>query len=298
MQYRKTAIAQDVAYATGAVITADMGVNPISHLVVTLRGLNVTNEATLAEILARFGQISVTRFGETIFNMSAVDLQKWNAVMLRNMPILANQVATDNATRYLSLVVPFSRDIFNPVEGLPKTLRGELQVQVTAGPSDAEIDGCSIQIEQVEMLDATPKRFLKTTTLSQTMVSGIENNVALPIGNDYSSIVLFSTTVVTGTSFVNTIEKAKLLLDNVEFQIVNTQWESLRGELVNRIGQRAAYDASADNDDVHNYAVLDFTPRNTDDWLIVTKGKTQATLQITAGDANPIRAMISELVAN
>lgn len=298
MQYRKTAIAQDTTFALSSTITADMGVNPISHLVVTMRGLNVTDEATLAEMLARFGQITVTRFGETIFNMSAADLQKHNAVMFRNMPILANQVATDNATRFVSLIVPFAREIYNPNEGLPKTLRGELQVQVTAGSSDAAIDNCTLQIEQVEMLEAAPKRFMKTTTLSQTMVSGVENNIALPIGNDYAAIVVFSTTVPTGTAFTTTADKMKILIDNVEHTIVTTQWESAHGELLNRVGHREAYDASADNDDVVNYAILDFSPRGTDDFLIQTKGKTQATLAVTAGDANPVRAMISELVAN
>lgn len=298
MQYRKTAIAQDVSFPISTTVTADMGVNPISHLIVTLRSLNVTDEATLAELLARFGQITVTRFGETIFNMSAVDLQKHNSVMFRNMPIVANQVATDNAVRYVSLIVPFSREIYNPAEGLPKTLRGELQVQVTSGSSDAATDNATLQIEQVEMLDASPKRFMKTTTLSQTMVSGVENNIALPIGNDYAGIVIFSTTVPTGTAFTTTADKMKLLIDNVENTIVTTQWESAHGELLNRIGQRAAYDASADNDDVVNYAILDFSPRNTDDFLVQTKGKTQATLSITAGDANAVRAMISELVAN
>lgn len=298
MQYRKTAIAQDVSFPVSTTITADMGVNPISHLVVTMRSLNVTDEATLTELLTRMGQITVTRFGETIFNMSAIDLQKHNAVMFRNMPILANQVATDNATRYISLIVPFSREIYNPAEGLPKTLRGELQVQVTSGSVDTATDNATLQIEQVEMLEATPKRFMKTTTLSQTMVSGVENNIALPIGNDYAAIVLFSTTVPTGTAFTTTADKMKLLIDNVEHTIVTTQWESAHGELLNRLGHREAYDASADNDDVANYAILDFSPRNTDDFIVQTKGKTQATLSITAGDANAVRAMISELVAN
>jgi hypothetical protein len=298
MQYRKTTIAQDISLPVSTTVSADMGVNPISHLIVTMRGLNVTDEATLTEMLTRFGQITVTRFGETIFNMSAIDLQKHNAIMFKRMPILANQVATDNGTRFISLIVPFSREIYNPSEGLPKTLRGELQVQVTSGTVDTAIDNVTLQIEQVEMLDASPKRFMKTTTLSQTMVSGVENNIALPIGNEYAGIVIFSTTIPTGTAFTTTADKMKLLIDNVENTIVTTQWESAHGELLNRVGHSESYDASVDNDDVANYALLDFSPRGTDDFVVQTKGKTQATLSITAGDGNAVRAMISELVAN
>lgn len=298
MRFRRTALQQDTTYSISSTVTSDMGVNPISHLIITMRGLNVTDEATLTEILTRMGTITVTRFGETIFNMSAIDLQKWNSLMFGNLPILANQVATDNATRYLSLIVPFARNIMNPNEGLPKTLRGEMQVQCTAGSSDAAIDNCTLQVEQVEMLDASPKRFLKTTSLSQTMVSGVDNNIALPIGNQYSSLVVFSTTVPTGTSFTTTADKVKLLIDNVEEGFVSSQWESLHGEVLARIGHRQEYDASADNDDVANYGIMDFSPRGEDNFLIDTKGKTQSTLVVNAGDANAVRVMLSELVQN
>lgn len=298
MFYRHTTLAQDESFAASATITADMGVNPISHLIITLRCLNVTDEGTLTEILARFGTITVTRFGETIFNMTAADLHKWNMIWFRNTPILANQVATDNAARYITLIVPFSRMTFNPLEGLPKTLRGELQVQVTAGSSDAAVDNATLQIEQVEMLDANPKRFVKVTTLTQTMASGSDNDIPLPIGNDYASVTIFSTTVPTGTAFTTTADKVRLLLDNVETGFISSQWESLHGALLQRIGHRQDYDASADNDLLANYGIMDFSPNDTDDFLLSTKGKTQSTLRVTAGDANNVRAMVAELVTN
>ena len=298
MKYRKTTLAQDESFALSSTLTADMGVNPISHLIVTMRFLNVTDEATLTEILTRFGTITVTRFGETIFNMTAIDLQKWNAIWFRNLPILTNQVATDNAARYISLAIPFSRKPYDPKEGLPTTKRGELQVQVVAGSSDAALDNATIQIEQVEMLEAKPERFLKVTTLTQTMVSGVDNDIPLPIGNEYVNLTVFSTTVPTGTAFTTTADKLKLLIDNVEEMYANSQWESFHGELLLRLGHRQAYDASADNDDVANYGIMDFSPNEEDIFLLDTKGKTQSTLRITAGDANALRAMIAELVKN
>lgn len=299
MKYRRTAIAQDVSLPINTTVTADLGVNPLSHLVITLRGINTAAaEATIAQILARFGNITVTRYGETIFNMSATDLFRWNMIWFRNNPVVTNQVATINAARFVTLVVPFSRVAYNPNEGIPQTLRGEMQCQVTSGTSDANFSSCTLQVEQVEMLEAKPKMFLKTTTLSQTMVSGVDNNIALPIGNKYAGLTLFSTTVPTGTSFTTTADKVKLLLDNVEEMFVTSQWESLHGEVLLRVGARSEYDLSADNEDISNYAIMDFAPNVSDDFLVETKGRTTSTLVINAGDAQPVRVMVSELVAN
>lgn len=298
MRFRNTVVADNVSVAASSVNTFDLPVNPISHLVFTMRFLNVTDEASLAQILARLSNIQVSRFGQQIFNMSGADLQKMNAVLFKNMPILANQVATDNAARYVSLIIPFSRILMNPLEGIGSTQRGELKLQVTMSATETDVDNVSLQVEAVEMLGATPKRYLKTTTLSYTTVSGVDNDIPLPIGNEYVALGLFSNTVPTGTSFTTSAHKVRLLLDNVETNYVSTIWESLHGALLNRIGHRAVYDASADNDDVANYAILDFSPNNDDNWLIDTKGLSQATLKVTAGDTGPVRVFPLELVKN
>jgi len=299
MKFRRSAIAQNTALPINTTVTADLGVNPLSHLVITLRGINTAAvEATIAQILARMGNITVTRYGETIFNMTATDLFRWNMIWFRNNPILTNQVAVINATRVLTLIVPFCRQAYNPNEGIPATQRGEMQCQITSGSTDANLSVCSVQIEQVEMLGAKPKMFLKTTTLSQTMVSGIDNNLALPIGNKYAGITIFSTTVPTGTSFVATAQKMKLLIDNVEDMFALTQWESLHGEVLLRVGARAEYDLTLDDEDIKNYAIMDFSPNGTEDFLLETKGATASTLVVNAGDAQIVRAMISELVTN
>jgi hypothetical protein len=298
MRFRNTVVADSVSVAASSVNTFDLPVNPISHLVFTMKFLNVTDEATLAQILARLSNIQVSRFGQQIFNMSGADLQKMNAILFKSMPIVANQVATDNAARYVSLIIPFSRILMNPAEGIGATQRGELKLQVTMSSSETDVDNVSLQVEAVEMLGATPKRYLKSTTLSYTTVSGVDNDIPLPIGNQYVGLGVFSTTVPTGTSFTASAQKMRLMLDNVETDYVATTWESLHGALLNRIGHREVYDASADNDDVANYALLDFSPTNDDNWLIDTKGLSMATLKVTAGDTGPVRVFPLELVSN
>ncbi len=295
MDYRRTVIAQDESIAASATSTFDLPVNPLSHLVLTIRGLNVTDEATLAEVLARITAITVTRFGSAIFDMSAADLHKLDAIMFGNMPILANQVATDNATRTLSLIIPFSRKLYSSTEGLPGTKKGELKLQVTASASEAALDNITLQIEAVEILGTSPTQHLKITTLSQTMTSGVDNDVDLPIGNKYAGLLVFSTTVPTGTVFTTTADKMRFLIDNVERNLANANWESLHGELLLRLGHREAYDASADDDDVSNYALVDFDPGRDDNFLVDTQNVSSVVLKIAAGDGNAVRVFPIEL---
>ncbi|KKN06080.1 hypothetical protein LCGC14_1080890 [marine sediment metagenome] len=295
MDYRRTVIAQDESIAASATSTFDLPVNPLSHLIFTLRGLNVTDEATLAEILVRISAITVTRFGSAIFDMSATDLQKLNAIMFGNMPILLNQVADDNGTRAISLIVPFSRKPYSTIEGLPGTKKGELKLQVTASASEAAFDNLTLQIEAVEILGSNPTQHLKITTLSQTMTSGVDNDVDLPIGNKYAGLLVFSTTIPTTTAFTTTADKMRFLINNVERNLANANWESLHGELLFRLGHREAYDASADDDDVANYALIDFDPAQDDNFLVETAGVSSVVLKIAAGDGNAVRVFPIEL---
>lgn len=297
MKYRRSVIAQDQAVALSSITTFDLPVNPLSFLIVTMRFLNVTDEATLAQVLARITTVTVTRLGASIFSASGADLQKLNALMLGNLPILTNQVATDNAARYISMIVPFSRKPYDPAEGLPATQRGELKLQIEMSASETDVDNVSWQIEAVEMLDAKPKQYLKITTLSLTPVSGVENDAVLPIGNKLAGIALFSTTVPTGTAFTASADKVRLLINNVEDTIAAANWESIHGELLRKIGHRQDFDASADNDDLSLYGLLDFSPLNDDQYLVDTKGASSAVLKITGGDTNAIRVFPIEVVA-
>lgn len=296
MKYRRSVVAQDQSVALSSITTFDLPVNPLSFLIVTMRFLNVTDEATLAQVLARITTATVTRFGSTIFSASGADLHKLNAMLLGQLPILTNQVATDNAARYITMVIPFARTPYNPAEGLPATSRGELKLQIEMSASETDVDNVSFQIEAIEMIDAKPKQYLKITTLSLTPVSGVENDAVLPIGNKLAGIALFSTTVPTGTAFTTSADKVRLLINNEENTISTANWESIHGELIRKIGHRQDYDASADNDDLSLYGLLDFSPLNDDQYLVDTKGVSSAVLKITGGDTSAIRVFPIEIV--
>lgn len=296
MQYNRSVIAQNTSIAASQVITLDLPVNPLSHLMVNLQGLNVTDEATLAQILARMTKIEVLHRGASIFSMSGTDTHALNAIYFGQMPILTNQIATDNATRNVTLIVPFGRKLYNPEECFPATRKGELQLQITFSASEAEIDNLVLQVEAIELFGAAPKQFLKLTTLTKTPTATGDLDIDLPINNRLAGITVFSTTVPTTTATTKTVNSVKMLADNKENMFSLSNWESLHGELLNRIGHREDYDGSADNDDIRQYAHMDFSPERSDEFLVDTKSFANLKLRVNAGDTNVLRLFPWEMV--
>lgn len=297
MRYIRSVIEQDLSIAVDDVVTADLPVNPLSHLNLTLRFLNLAAaEATRAEILGLITRIEILFRGGAIQSYSLADLDALSSILLGNNPIISNQVATINAARSYSTIIPLGRQLYDPNEAFPGTKRGEFQIRITFASAFTAITSVTLQLESTELMGATPKRFLKATTLTQTMASGVENDVDLPIGNVYAGLLLFSTTVPTGTVFTTTADKIRFLINNVEHNIAQANWESLHGDLLSRIGHREAYDGSIDDDDYSNYALAEFSPGGRDDFLVETKGASSVVLKVNAGDANAVRTLPLELV--
>lgn len=296
MLYTRSVIAQNQTVAEGSVTTWDLPVNPLSHIIITLRELNkAAAEGTLDDMLEKFTKIEVLYKGSSIASINGTDLHKLDAILFGHMPILFNQIATINGARALTLVLPFSRKMYDPNEGFPASSRGELKLQITLSTTATAVFTPVLQIEVIEMPEAKPKQYLKATTLALTVVAGIENDIALPIGNRYAGLLLFSTTVPATTVFLATIAKVRLLLNNLEKYFSSANWDSLHGGLISRIGEMAQYDLSADYDDLNHYALMDFTPNNEDNFLLDSKGASSLVLKILGGDAAAVRVIPLEL---
>lgn len=295
-RFVRSVIVQDVTPAADGVYTYDLPVNPLSFVDLTIKCLNVTDEATLAQILALVTKAEVVYRGQAIVSLSAADLYAMNVVLMRGVPVITNEVATDNATRSVALRIPLGRRPFDVAESFPATKKGELQLQLTVDIATGDADGLILQAETVELLDVTPTQYLKYTTLSATPSATGDMDVGLPIGNDVLGLLLFSTTVPTSTAWTTTIDKLKVLLDNVEYGIANANWESLHGDLLARGGMPLGdIDAWAD-DAIKNYSLGDYDPNDDGTWAVPTLGKSSFTARITAGDTNALRIIPVELV--
>ncbi len=300
MKFIQSVLAQNEAVIKDTVDTWDLPVLPLSHIIVTIKGLNAgAVECTKYEIENLIRKIEVLYEGAAIVSLSGVELDTYNGLLFRNLPILGNQVATNDGVRTLCLAIPFGRKIFDPNECFPKTSKGELQLQITWNTAAAtpNIDGVMVQIETVELPEASPKQYVKVTTLSKTPTAIGEHDVDLPIGNKYIGIQLHATSVPIGTTWTKSISYLKLLVNNVEYNYARANWESLHGMLLNKIGHREPYDLDADHDHYMDAALLDFDPLGDDSYLLDTKGMASLRLKIYADIADLILLHPIELVA-
>lgn len=287
----------DEAIVASQVWTKDLPVNPLGHIWLTLKGLNVTNECAVADFLARLAKITVSIAGQSIYNLSGADLFAWNCIHQGREPIFANRIATDDGTRYLTMLIPFGRKLFDPSECHPATRRGEFQLRIEFSASEAEVDGLMLSVGCVELLDASPTRCLKLTTINMASPQVGDNDVPIPIGNPLAGVLLWGTTTVATTAWTNTIESLKLLIDNVESEYAKANWEDLHGDLLTRCGYIGDHSAAFGDDELVKYAYMDFSPSWSDDWLVETAGRSSVMLRIVGGDTNPLRVLPVELMS-
>lgn len=296
MDFIRSVVIPDVTPAADGDYTYNLPVNPLSHINLVIKALNATDEATLASILALVTDINVSYLGQSILSMSAADLYALNTTLFPGVPVLTNLVATDDATRSVGLVLPFSRTLFNPKEAFPRTKSGELTLTLTVDIATAEADGLILLAESTELPEASVERYLKVTTLTKTPTATGDTDIDLPIGNLLLGNLLWGTTVPTGTSWTTTINKARLLADNIERDYANANWEAMHADLVWRGGMPLGSTDAWANDAIINYALMDLDPNKDGMYAIDTAQLSALKLRIDAGDTEALRVLPMELV--
>lgn len=315
----RTIIRQEQAFAAGdAAITDDLPVNPLSFVDIILRGLNLTANtlSTVVNQLAALSTIEVLFKGSSIISLSPRDLYALQGAMgwARNLP-QPRSLAANAPFRHL-LRVSFSRMPFWTKEGFPASRKGELQIRYTPAATFTNIVTTSLQVETEEILDAQFERFLKYTTLSRTPTATGESDQDLPIGNPYAGILLFGTTVPTGTAITASMREVRMLIDNQEAYVPRTRWDTLHqnfmaksspalwlGEHIHLENTATAYTQNADTSgprwDAHAlnlYGFLDFDPLRDDEYLLPTEGRSSVKLRVNADVADAQRIIPVELL--
>lgn len=317
MRFIHSVLRSDETESDGTV-TIDLPTHPLSHILYTVKVLNksANTKATLAQILGGVEKVEVLYKGSAIISLSGADLYALNCVLLGREPWQENVSNLENATRMLSLIIPFGTKLYDPNRCLFATRKGELQLKLTLDIDDTGYDGMISQIETIELLDAAPSEHLKITTLSKTAVVG-DFDLDLPIGNKYLGMLLYSAVVPTTTAWTTTVDKIKLMLDNVQYGYAETNWESLHGMLVNILGPAGAWgekvhrftydptltvETSADTDaeeqadtDMAHYSLMDFGIGMPEDFILNSAALSRFHLRITGGDTGAMRVLPIEL---
>lgn len=278
-------------------LSVDLPTNPLSHLIITLAGYNVTDETTLAEVLGFINKITITQYGRTVMDLESEDLYGLNCYLFKRRPVLYGKIATDNQMRALSLIVPFGRKIYNPSECFPGTKKGEITLQLNYTAPTTSLDNGVIDIEAVELPGATPEQYLKSTllTVSAPGATG-PNDIELPIGNDIIAIQQRMTTFPAASSHVFGIDESKILVDNKEYGFVGNKAVSLLGDLINIVDSQHGTIAAQGSIEPLNIVYLDFDPVRNNEFLLKTSGKSSVKLRAEMGVDEASYISIFELV--
>lgn len=323
MQLRNVLV-QNVTRAASADVSDDLPVNPLLCLLYTLRFQQAAASDTadkqvgLADILGVVSRIEVLFRGTTIVSGSLTDIMMMNAILTGRVPYIINQGDAANGPRAVTIPIYLGRPGAAGRECFPASRRGELTLHRVFASSFTRVDTADLdeQIETVELLGAEPGGFLKYVTLSKTFVTTGDNDVDLPLGNPILGVLLFGTTGFAASSSAATWKQLKLLVDNVEWQYALANWETLNGELRQRLGAgdhlqqhvhtenlAAAYaqdvaSAKARNDAgvLPNYAYLDLDMFGDGSMALETVGRGRVHIRATAGTADAARALALEVV--
>lgn len=322
-QILRTVLAQDITVAAAASTQQyDLPVNPLSVILCTLKALNETSTVTAySAFQAFFDKLTRARVsyrGASIIDGAPLDLVVIYAILTKWLPHQGQVNNTDNDTRSITFPLLFGRKPYDPAECFPASRRGELLLDLTFGADPAGMDTFILQLETVELLDAAPERFIKTTFSDRIMASGEGNDVEIPIGNKILGMLARAATFPTAASYNSSFGQIALEVDNVEVIYSRTNWETLQGEIARRLipgwnfyqhshqeNTAVAYTQNAstlqtrnDNPPVQQYGYLDLDPMGDGSYALDTRGAARVNLAITSDvtDASASRVQFIEEV--
>ena len=317
MEFIHSILAHDETVVVNTVVSYDLPVNPLSHILLTLKyAQNVANDKLyFMGVLAIIDRIEVLFKGSAVFSMSALDAYACGLLVCGFESWSMNEDGNDNDERALTFLVPMTRKLYDPNECFPRTTRGELILQITYAAVFANIDTVRAQIETVELPTASPEQFIKQTTLTKTPAAAGQVDIELPIGNELSELVLWGETIPAADADLATLDKMEVLVDNI-----NKFYSEANIETVHNMAGRMRYAPGYHGYHVHrltvaayaqwddtspvipadhvlsNHLHLPFDIFRDGRYALQTLGKSDVVLRVDAGDTGAIRVIPVEIV--
>lgn len=306
--------------ASADITPVDLPVNPISHLILTLAlTKNVSAAATglgrlMMPIIQQITDCSIRHRGENIIQGRLDDLAVLSTLILGSPPAVGEVAQADNQVQFVSITLPFGRHLFTHDEAFPATQRGNLRFHMTAGAIDSLYDAAQWSLEAVELIEDTPARFLKYTTMTRTLTATGRQRMPLPIGNDILGALLFDPSDESDATIAYAFGKIKIMKDNVEQYYAESNWENLRSTLPHRasgwqlfwghLHGQAAVDTYVGEEHwsivdraPSQYGFLDFDPLKDGSYSLETRGAASLDLDLNSDvSSGTVRVLPLELV--
>jgi len=306
-------------FPAGTVGPIDLPVNPLSLILLNFDLTDATDgaaaiESALDDLLTNVTSIIVKHKGENIISGTMRDLVAINALIGRRFPGWDRMNSRTGNIRRVTIPLGFGRKSYDPLECFPATSRGNLTIEIVRAANPAAFTDANLTIEAVELIEATPAKYLKYTPNSQTAIVGTYDQ-ALPIGNPYLGLLFFDTGIATLDTGLSSWGQVKLLKDNVEQYYPLSDAQTLAGMLNMQLRQafpewghvHATIDAIAAgaltsdfktpiSQGLRGYFYMDFDPNGDDMYIMETQGASDIKLRAVGTSATAVRVTPVELV--
>jgi hypothetical protein len=299
--------------ASASITPIDLPVNPLSFLLLRFQLTNVAPAAiatysAIDDLVTQITGVRVLHKGEQIVAGNLRDLMNLNAVYMRAFPGHSFLDDTDDGVRDLIFPICLGRRMYDPVSCFPATTRGNLILQMDAGADGAAYDDVNFSVEALELIEATPKEYVKYVRQARDSVVG-QFDARLPIGNPLLGILLFDTGLAGASDGVLSWGTIKLLKDNVEQYYPQSDYETLAGMFKTQCGNpftmmaghthlaSEGAGAELDSDDAkqiastgdRGYAYLDFDPLRDGSYQLETEGVADLLIRGNGDEATAVR---------
>lgn len=299
--------------ASASITPFDLPVNPLSFLLLRLQVTSVAPAAiatysAIDDIVTQITGIRVLHKGEQIIAGSLRDLMVLNAVYHHAFPGYSHITDTDDGVRSAVFPLCLGRKMYDPESCFPATTRGNLVFEMDAGADGAAYDDINFSVETCELIEATPKEYVKYVRQARDSVIG-QFDARLPIGNPLLGILLFDTGLAASSDEVLSWGSVKLLKDNVEQYYPLSDYETLAGMLKSQMGSTFGLHsghthltsegggAELISDEAQQgvstgdrgYAYLDFDPLRDGRYQLETEGAADLLIRGNGDEATAIR---------
>lgn len=298
--------------ASASITPFDLPVNALSVILLRLEVTNVAPAAldtysAIDDVIDQITGVRVLHKGEQIISGSLRDLMVLNAVYQKAYPGWHKLDNLDNAVRSFVFPLCLGRRMYHPDSCFPATSRGNLRFEMDAGADGAAYDDINFSVETVELIEATPKEYVKYVRQARDSVVG-QFDARLPIGNPLLGILLFDTGLRDTLAATYSWGTVKLLKDNVEQYYPQSDIETLAGQLNAQLGCYGTWPGHVhqfngaaagldESDEAANlgavgfrgYAYLDFDPLRDYSYQLETEGAADLLIRGNGDAASAVR---------
>jgi hypothetical protein len=289
---------------------------PISAIFITIEAQLTTGNISdnIASFLGQLTNIIFQWKGTSVWNMRGDDLYRMARALGTWHCRFEKTSSANNARRIMTVCVPMSRWLWNPLECFPAVDKGTTQLQINCAGDGGGYNAYKVTVEPLQLLGATPVAFCRAITFSDTPAATGNKDYDLP--RLYPIVAIgVTTTNSEPSSALDDIESYKILQNSVEldFSLIQgnlaraMQWykrppgfdDTDFGVLSNLAGAYAQFAATGTslllNDLTRNFHFLNFDATGNGDYLLDASKATDLKLRMNYNTAAAMRFMPIEL---